>query len=360
MNNSVGRTHTRCDHFYDADTCIGVELPDLLHSRHATRARTPHVLHSVIRARWHHVRFHVCRQRWALLLAVVAAAKTCVAADIDFRRDVRPILADKCYACHGPDNEQRQGGDDEKGGLHFDTRAGAFARLDDGFAIVPGKPGGSEVIRRINSDDADVVMPPADHPKQLTALEKKVLADWIRTGADWKDHWAYVSPVRHSAPETNDKVWPSGEIDSFVLAQLERDGFRPSKEAERRILLRRLTFDLTGLPPKPEHVRAFLADSSDNAWENQVDRLLMSAHYGERMAMYWLDLVRYADSVGYHGDQLVSVSPFRDYVINAFNSNMPFDCFTREQLSGDLLIEPSRPSCPINVVLRGVGGATLR
>jgi hypothetical protein len=185
-------------------------------------------------------------------------------------------------------------------------------------------------------------MPPADHPKQLTASEKKVLADWIRTGAEWKDHWAYVSPVRHSAPETNDKVWPSGEIDLFVLAQLERDGFRPSKEAERRILLRRLTFDLTGLPPKPEHVRAFLAESSDNAWENQVDRLLMSTHYGERMAMYWLDLVRYADSVGYHGDQLVSVSPFRDYVINAFNSNMPFDCFTREQLSGDLLPEPTR------------------
>ena len=265
-----------------------------------------------------------------------------MAADVDFTRDIRPILSNKCYACHGPDKEQRQGGDESKGGLHFDTKDGAFASLGGHFAIVPGKPQESELILRINSTDPEEVMPPSDHPKQLTAREKQILVDWIKQGAAWKDHWAYVPPKKHPAPMTQDTTWARNEIDPFILARLEKAGLKPSPEADKRTLLRRLNFDVVGLPPSHDEIEEFLSDNSPKAYEKVVDRLLASAHYGERMAMRWLDLVRYADSVGYHGDQPVSVSPYRDYVINAFNDNMRFDRFTREQLAGDLLPNATR------------------
>ena len=277
-----------------------------------------------------------------LCLPVVGCLSTVLlAADVDFRRDVRPILTNACYACHGPDSEQRQGGDAETGGLHFDSRSGAFVDLGGYFAIVPGEPDRSEMIRRINTNDPDQQMPPPDHARQLTRREKQVLADWIRQGANWEEHWAYVPPFR-TTPQTSGSNWTLNFIDDHVLARLNREGLEPSPEADRRTLLRRLSFDLVGLPPDPMDVRAFLVDESPQAYELAVDRLLDSPHYGERMAMHWLDLVRYADSVGYHGDQPVSVSPYRDYVIRAFNTNMRYDQFTREQLAGDLLPDPTQ------------------
>lgn len=282
----------------------------------------------------------VCSLGGFVATFLVTAAVT--AADVDFNRQVRPILADKCYACHGPDPLTREGGDPDAGGLHFDTQAGAFVDLGGYFAIVPGQPDESVMIERINSADPDLAMPPADHPKQLTAAEKQILRDWIQQGAAWDDHWAYVPPKRHATPATADETWPRNFIDAFVLERLEREGIAPSPSADKRTLLRRLSFDLVGLPPSWEDVQAFLADDSPEAYENAVDRLLKSPHYGERMAIHWLDLVRYADTVGYHGDQDVSISPYRDYVIDAFNQNMPFDQFTREQLAGDLLPNPTR------------------
>lgn len=273
-----------------------------------------------------------------LLSLLIIFAGQVVAAEVDFNRDVRPILSDKCYACHGPDQEQRQSE------LRFDTEAGAFQDLGGYFAIVPGKPSDSQLVSRIASSDPDEQMPPPEHPKQLTDLEKETLIDWIRQGAEWKVHWSYLSPKRFkprgSVPANNE--WTRNFIDSFIGARLAESGLLPSPEADLRTQMRRLSFDLNGLPPSPAEVDEFLADSSEQAYESVVDRLLRSPHFGERLAMYWLDLVRYADTVGYHGDQDVSVSPYRDYVINALNSNMPFDQFTREQLAGDLLSAPSQ------------------
>ena len=252
---------------------------------------------------------------------------------IDFNRDIKPILSDKCYACHGPDATQRQGGGEN--GLRLDTKEGAFADLEGHFALVPGDLEASELIRRINSDDPYEVMPPSDHRKSLDPKEKQILTEWVKQGAVWSGHWAYVAPQRTDRP---DGKW----IDAMIRRQLSRRGLKGSPAATRRALVRRAYFDIIGLPPSPAQVDEFLADQSDQSWENLIDRLLASPHFGERMAIYWLDLVRYADTVGYHGDQDVSVSPYRDYVINAFNVNMPFDQFTREQLAGDLLPDPSQ------------------
>jgi hypothetical protein len=252
---------------------------------------------------------------------------------VDFNRDIKPILSDKCYACHGPDAGERQGGGAD--GLRFDTKEGAFADLDGHLAIVPGDLEASELIRRIRSDDADDVMPPSDHRKSLTKKEKQLFVDWVKQGANWSQHWAYVAPQRTARRSGN---W----IDAMIREQLSRRGLKQSREATKRVLVRRAYFDIIGLPPSSSEVDEFLADDSDEAWENLIDRLLASPNFGERMAIYWLDLVRYADTVGYHGDQDVSVSPYRDYVISAFNSNMPFDQFTREQLAGDLLPDPTQ------------------
>ena len=274
-------------------------------------------------------------------LVVLCCGSATQAAEIDFSRDVQPILSDKCYACHGPDAEERQGGDPDTGGLRFDTKKGAFVDLGGYVAIDPGQPESSELVTRITTKDEGLVMPPVDHPKQLTDGEKKTLTEWIRQGAEWKNHWAYTPPVSHPVPEVSAAA-PQNFIDNFILARLQSASVKPAPAADKRTLLRRLNFDLTGLPPTVEEMQAFLADDSAEAYEKCVDRLLTSPHYGERMAMYWLDLVRYADSVGYHGDQPVSVSPYRDYVIEAFNANMPFDRFTREQLAGDLLPHPTQ------------------
>ncbi len=255
---------------------------------------------------------------------------------IDFNSQVRPILANNCYACHGPDDGQRATD------LRLDQQASAFADLGGYVAIAPGRADNSELIERIFSDDPDSVMPPSDHLKKLTAQQKQILKDWIAQGAAWSGHWSFekLKLTTPPAPQTAD--WTKNEIDRFILAKLESQGLAPASPAERQTLIRRLSSDLNGLPADRDLLTMSERDDWPQAYEEAVDRLLASEAFGERMATYWLDLVRYADSVGYHGDQPVSVSPFRDYVINAFNENLPFDRFTTEQLAGDLLDSPSR------------------
>lgn len=258
-------------------------------------------------------------------------------AAIDFNRDIRPILSDKCFHCHGPDEKTR------KGDLRLDTFAGATEGGEFAIPIEPGKPDQSEVIARILHSDPDEVMPPPETHKKVTAEEAALLRQWIAAGANYDDPWTYQDPVAHPDPAVKTKDWPVNFLDRFILARLEEKALPPSPDAAPVTLLRRLHFDLTGLPPTPEDRDRFLAayqSNPQNAVEAEADRLLASPHFGERFAIYWLDLVRYADTVGYHGDQDHNISPYRDYVIDAFNRNLPFDQFTREQLAGDLLPDP--------------------
>ncbi len=250
---------------------------------------------------------------------------------VDFRRDVRPILSDKCFFCHGPDPEHREAD------LRLDTQAGIHMDLGGYQAVQPGEPDQSALIERVLSSDPEEQMPPPDSGKALTKEEIEIFKRWIAGGAPWSDHWAYVAPERSVPSERSGGDWSLNWIDDFILTRLEAERIKPSPEADRRTLIRRLSFDLTGLPPKPEEVDQFVSDNDPLAFEKLVDRLLASERYGERMAVYWLDLVRFADTVGYHGDQDHNISPYRDYVIDAFNENLPLDQFTRDQLAGDLV-----------------------
>ncbi|HXG64641.1 MAG TPA: DUF1553 domain-containing protein [Blastocatellia bacterium] len=263
---------------------------------------------------------------------VLASGKAAGSADkpVDFNRDIRPILSDNCFTCHGPDEKQRMAR------LRFDTREGAFAKPG---VIVPGDSAKSRLIQRITSPDKDLRMPPPDSGHALTDKQIELLRRWIDEGAKWETHWAYLTPKRSELPKVSNAAWPRNPIDYFILARLEREGLKPSPEADKITLLRRVHYDLTGLPPTPAEVDAFLADKSPDAYEKRVDQLLHSPHYGERMAMQWLDLARYADTHGYHIDSHRDMWPWRDWVINAFNRNLPFDQFTIEQLAGDLLPE---------------------
>lgn len=255
---------------------------------------------------------------------------------VDYNRDIRPILSDKCFACHGPDEHDR------KAKLRLDTREGAVADHDGVMAIVPGDPKQSAAIDRITNPDPDEIMPPPKTHKTLSPNDIALLTRWIESGAEYAAAWTYVTPKRHPVPKPTDKKkWALNWIDNFVLARLQGKALTPSPQADPRTLLRRLSFDLTGLPPEPRDVEAFASAPTQHAYETLVDAYLASSSYGERMAAYWLDLVRFADTVGYHGDQDHQVGPYRDYVINAFNANMPFDQFTREQLAGDLLPNPT-------------------
>lgn len=267
-----------------------------------------------------------------IALTVLATVTHSLAAEQpDFNREVLPLLTAKCFKCHGPDAKHREAG------LRLDVEEAAKAKLDsDAVAIVPGDLKASELIARITSKDSDLVMPPLDSKEQLDEAQIETLKQWIATGAKYDQYWAYA-PIPRNQSVQPDPAWGRNGIDHFVYQRLQKEELRPSPEADRATLIRRLSFDITGLPPTPAQAKAFVDDKSPDAYEKLVDRLLTSEHFGEQMAVYWLDLVRYADSVGYHGDQPISVSPFRDYVINAFNSNMPFDRFTREQLGGDLL-----------------------
>jgi len=243
---------------------------------------------------------------------------------VSFQRDIRPLLSNICSACHGPDEKAR------KAGLRLDTREGLLR------TVVSGKPLQSSLYLRLTAAGAGK-MPPADFLRQPSAQQVEKVREWISQGAKWEQHWAYAPIAKPVLPVIPAIKWTRNEIDRFILARLKREGLAPTAEADRRTLLRRLSFDLTGLPPSYEEVAAFASDRSPGAYEKVVDRLLASERYGERLAVYWLDLVRYADTRGYHGDQNQEISPYRDYVINAFNSNKPFDVFTREQLAGDLL-----------------------
>ena len=249
---------------------------------------------------------------------------------IDFNRDIRPILSDKCFVCHGPDAPAK------KIKLRLDSEAAAKA------VIVSGQPEQSKLIQRITHQDEAMRMPPADSGRTLTTREKELLTEWIRQGANWQTHWAFIPPVRPSLPGVKNKTWPKNAIDYFVLARLEKGGLQPSPEADKATLLRRVSFDLTGLPPTLPELDAFLQDTSPNAYEKVVDRLLSSPRYGERMAFKWLDAARYADTNGYQIDGERSMWRWRDWVIDAFNQNKPYDQFTLEQLAGDLLPNPNR------------------
>jgi len=255
------------------------------------------------------------------------------AREVDFNREVRPILSDKCIFCHGPDKEHR------KAKLRLDLEDSA--KNPKNKVVVPGNPKASELIYRINTDDEDDLMPPPDSGKSLSPKEKKLLEQWIKEGASWSEHWAYVPPQKHELPKVQDTKWEINWIDRFTLKHFEENGQRPAPDADPVTLVRRLHFDLIGLPPEPKVVEAFAANPSPKAYEALVDQLLASEHHGERMAIYWLDLVRFADTVGYHGDQDHSITPYRDWVIDSFNDGLSFDQFTREQLAGDLLPKPT-------------------
>lgn len=256
--------------------------------------------------------------------SISVAAET--AGRIQFSRDVRPILSDKCFVCHGPDAEQRQAN------LRLDLEAAAKESV-----IVPGEPEDSELIRRIMSSDSDHRMPPVDSKLDLSAEERALLRTWIQQGASWDGHWAFLTPQAVAPPAVQDEQWPRNAIDHFILHNLERQSLTPSAEASAETLLRRVSFDITGLPPSLEEIDAFLAEDSSSAWSDLIDRLLASDHYGERMASVWLDLARYSDTFGYQVDRDRHVWPWRDWVIRAFNSNMPYDDFLTRQLAGDLL-----------------------
>ena len=274
----------------------------------------------------------LCRSVLLCLLLPLAAP----AAPVSFNRDIRPLMSNTCFHCHGPDASHR------KAKLRLDVREEALKPGKSGaLPIVPGKPDESEILKRIFSTDDDELMPPPEEHKPFTPGQKETFRRWVAEGAVYEPHWAYTPLIRPAPPDVQDAAWPKNEIDRFIRAQQEKQHLTPSSEADRRTLLRRLSLDLTGLPPAPEEVEAFVNDQRPDAWERQVDRLLASPHYGERMAVAWLDVVRFSDTVGYHGDQNQRIFPYRDYVINAYNSNKPFDQFTREQLAGDLLPHPT-------------------
>ncbi len=270
---------------------------------------------------------HHCVLGCLLLMATAMPSAVFAEAPVDFNRDIRKILSNNCFQCHGPDAETREAG------LRLDNFAGATA---DG-AIVPGDAAASEVMRRIASEDPGDLMPPPDSGKVLTASERAALAAWIDDGAAYAQHWAFVPPSRQPLPPVKAFTWPRNGIDNFILARLEAEGLAPSAEADRNTLIRRVTLDLTGLPPTPEAVAAFVADTAPGAYERLVERLLDSPRYGERWAQLWLDMARYADTKGYEADRDRPMWRYRDWVIDAFNRDLPFDEFTIEQIAGDLL-----------------------
>ena len=260
-----------------------------------------------------------------IALLTLASAHLATADEIDFARDIRPILSDNCYHCHGPDEDAREAE------LRLDTKEGLFRVVDGTAVVTPAKPGESELVRRVKTDDADARMPPPDSNRSLTPGQIELLTKWVEAGAKWKGHWSFQPIIQPETPQEKNA------IDYFVGQRLQREGLQPSPEATKERLLRRVTFDLTGLPPTIEELDAFLADDSPKAYEKVVERLLKSSHYGERMAWDWLDAARYADTNGFQGDRERTMWPWRDWVVQAFNDNMPYDQFTVWQLAGDLL-----------------------
>jgi hypothetical protein len=258
---------------------------------------------------------------------------------VDYNLHIRPILSDRCFKCHGPDANQR------KANLRLDTREGALAALKDnanGHAIIPGEPDKSEVFLRISASDTSVVMPPSNSNLSLNQNEIALIKKWIEQGAKYKPHWAFIPPKKHALPEIDEKEWCKNEIDFFTLAKMEVAGLQPNEEADKERLLKRVSLDITGLPPSPELHDRFLADNSKDAYEKIVDGLLAQPQYGEKMAVHWMDVARYADSHGYQDDGLRTMWPWRDWVIHAFNQNYSYDKFVTWQLAGDLMPNPGK------------------
>lgn len=258
---------------------------------------------------------------------------------LDYNQHVKPVLSDKCFACHGPDKAK------QKAGLRLDIQEAAYSDLPENkgkVAINPGDLKNSEVFHRILSGDPEYMMPTPSSHLSLNAKEKAILIKWIRDGAAYKPHWAFVKPQKTAVPKVENENWVKNPIDNFILAKLEIEKLKPSAEADKELLLRRLSLDLTGLPPTIAEIDAFLNDNSTNAYEKQVDRLMKSPHYGEKMAVDWLDLARFADSHGYTVDRLRDMSPYRDWVIGAYNQNIPYDKFLHWQLAGDLMPKPTK------------------
>src|SRR3954447_15104598 len=259
---------------------------------------------------------------WVLALAVAA----CAHGEVSFNRDIRPIMAETCFRCHGPDKSSRMAG------MRLDVRDEALKATRSGVTpIVPGDPDKSAIIQRIFAAGARV-MPPAVIHKELTGAQKNTIRQWVAEGAKYEGHWAY-QPVQRVAPPPG----AANPIDAFIRARLDREGLKPSPEADRRTLIRRLSFDLTGVPPTPEEASAFVKDTAPGAYEKLVDRLMASPRYAEQQAMHWLDAIRYADTCGFHGDNALPAWPYRGYVLRSLRENKPFDEFTREQLAGDLI-----------------------
>jgi hypothetical protein len=250
---------------------------------------------------------------------------------VEFNRDIRPILSDKCFTCHGPDKERRLSK------VRFDIEAEAKQDLGGRFAIVPGDPAKSEMIRRITAAEPARRMPPASSGRTLTSNDIQLIQKWIEQGAKWESHWSFIAPRRRALPDVQNRTWPRNEIDYFILKRLEQEGYKPAQEADRTTLIRRVSLDLTGIPPSPTEVDAFLNDRSPNAYETVVNRLLNSPRYGERMGARWLDAARYADTNGYQTDAERYMWRWRDWVIDAYNRNLPFDQFALQQIAGDML-----------------------
>ena len=265
----------------------------------------------------------------AVTSSLLLAASASAASKLDFNRDIRPILSDNCFACHGFDAKKR------KGDLRLDTPEGAYTAIEGAFPIKPGQPEASSVLQRMLSHDEDELMPPPETNKKITSAQIDILRRWIKEGAEYKKHWSFEAPVKTAPPKVSGPV--RNPMDTFIQARLAEEGLKAAPEASRETLIRRVTLDLTGLPPTPEEIDAFLADTSDQAYDRLVDRLLKSERYGEHMGRYWLDVARYADTHGLHLDNERSMWPYRDWVVRAFNQNLPFDQFTIWQLAGDLL-----------------------
>jgi hypothetical protein len=278
----------------------------------------------------------------SVLFAVSCKEKMVASADIDsvdYNLHIRPILSDRCFKCHGPDANAR------KADLRLDIPEGAFAALKDSpnaHPIVPGKPEESEIYLRISSEDTSQVMPPVKSNLKINDSEIALIKKWIAQGAKYKPHWAFIPPKPTPVPEIRDDEWPANEIDHFILAKIEEKGLQPNEIADKERLLKRISFDITGLPPSVEMQDRFLKDNSESAYEKMVDELLAQPEYGEKMAAYWMDVARYADSHGYQDDGLRTMWPWRDWVIHAFNKNYPYDQFLTWQLAGDLMPNPTK------------------
>lgn len=281
---------------------------------------------------------------FSILVVMVVIAVSCMNGQdqeaslpkvVSYSYHIRPILSDKCFKCHGPDGQQRQAG------LRLDIADSAYAPLKEtkgAFAIVPGKPEQSELYKRISSTDSSYMMPaPESHLGSLSEYEIKLFKKWIEQGGKYEPHWAFVPPVKPELPETGDKKWVKNEIDYFVLDKMKAKGLQPNEEADKERLLKRICLDITGLPPTVDMMDKFLADKSENAYEKMIDALLQTPQYGEKMALHWMDVARYADSYGYQDDNIRTQWPWRDWVIHAFNTNMPYDQFLTWQIAGDML-----------------------